>query len=56
MTEEINYSYDGGLYAELIRNRIFKNNTQTCEHWSVVQEGEGSGFITLDKSQPITTL
>ncbi|MBN1362945.1 MAG: hypothetical protein JW993_20265 [Sedimentisphaerales bacterium] len=24
MTEEINYSYDGGLYAELIRNRTFK--------------------------------
>lgn len=24
MTEEINYSYDGGLYAELIRNRIFR--------------------------------
>jgi alpha-N-arabinofuranosidase len=24
MTEEINFSYDGGLYAELIRNRIFK--------------------------------
>jgi len=24
MTEEINHSYDGGLYAELIRNRIFK--------------------------------
>lgn len=24
MTEEINYCYDGGLYAELIRNRIFK--------------------------------
>ena len=22
MTEEINYSYDGGLYAELIRNRV----------------------------------
>ena len=22
MTEEINYAYDGGLYAELIRNRI----------------------------------
>jgi alpha-L-arabinofuranosidase len=26
MTEEINHSYDGGLYAELIRNRIFKDN------------------------------
>ena len=24
MTEEINYSYDGGLYAELVRNRSFK--------------------------------
>ena len=23
MTEEINYSYEGGLYAELIRNRSF---------------------------------
>jgi alpha-L-arabinofuranosidase len=21
MTEEINYSYDGGLYAEMVRNR-----------------------------------
>src|SRR5690242_8658703 len=25
MTEEINYAYDGGLYAELIRNRIFQD-------------------------------
>ena len=25
MTEEINYSYDGGLYAVLIRNRIFQD-------------------------------
>jgi alpha-L-arabinofuranosidase len=25
MTEEINHSYEGGLYAELIANRIFKN-------------------------------
>lgn len=24
MTEEINYSYEGGLYSELIRNRTFK--------------------------------
>ena len=26
MTEEINYSYEGGLYGELIRNRAFKAN------------------------------
>jgi alpha-L-arabinofuranosidase len=25
MTEEINHSYDGGLYAELIQNRIFED-------------------------------
>ena len=26
MTEEINYSYDGGLYAELVRNRTFRSD------------------------------
>ena len=29
MTEEINHSYDGGLYAELIRNRTFKDDPKT---------------------------
>src|SRR3954471_16441376 len=38
MTEEINHSYDGGLYAELIRNRIFKDNKNTPEGWSLVRE------------------
>lgn len=38
MTEEINHSYDGGLYAELIRNRIFKDNKNTPEAWSLVQD------------------
>ena len=38
MTEEINHSYDGGLYAELIRNRIFKDNKNTPEGWSLVHD------------------
>lgn len=38
MTEEINHSYDGGLYAELIRNRIFKDNPTRPEAWSLVQD------------------
>src|SRR4051812_19756127 len=38
MTEEINHSYDGGLYAELIRNRIFKDSKTTPEGWSLVQD------------------
>src|SRR5579862_609434 len=49
MTEEINHSYDGGLYAELIQNRIFKDNAKNPVHWSVV----GAGAIALDESQPI---
>lgn len=42
MTEEINHSYDGGLYAELIRNRIFKDNPTRPEGWSLVQEDTGA--------------
>lgn len=38
MTEEINHSYDGGLYAELIRNRIFRDNPSKPEGWSLVSE------------------
>jgi len=35
MTEEINYSYDGGLYGELIRNRIFQDRP-------IAQAGRGA--------------
>lgn len=48
MTEEINHSYDGGLYAELIRNRIFKDNKSTPEGWSLVKDAaEDSADIHL---------
>jgi alpha-N-arabinofuranosidase len=56
MTEEINHSYDGGLYAELIQNRVFKDGTDNApDHWSVVQDGGGAGSIALDQTQPINT-
>ena len=42
MTEEINHAYDGGLYAELIRNRIFKDNKTKPEAWSLVRPDSGS--------------
>lgn len=38
MTEEINHSYDGGLYAELVRNRIFKDSRLLPEGWSLVKD------------------
>ena len=53
MTEEINFSYDGGLYAELVRNRVFKDHDKTPEHWSVVQDAGGSAAITLDQRHPV---
>src|SRR6266567_4082235 len=53
MTEEINHSYDGGLYAELIRNRAFLDDAKSPAHWSVV-EGEGSvATIALDPANPL---
>ncbi|MDP4262131.1 MAG: alpha-L-arabinofuranosidase C-terminal domain-containing protein [Bacteroidota bacterium] len=55
MTEEINYSYDGGLYAELIRNRVFKDNPMAPDHWSLLQEGGAQGKISLDRQNPVNT-
>ena len=47
MTEEINHSYDGGLYAELIRNRIFKDNPTKPDGWSLVQEDSNISKATM---------
>jgi len=52
MTEEINHSYDGGLYAELIKNRIFKDNPTTPEGWSMIQEGDAKAAIQLIGANP----
>ncbi|HEV8283135.1 MAG TPA: alpha-L-arabinofuranosidase C-terminal domain-containing protein [Chitinophagaceae bacterium] len=47
MTEEINHSYDGGLYAELIRNRIFKDNPTKPEGWSLINEDTVNSKATI---------
>ncbi len=53
MTEEINYSYDGGLYGELIRNRNFKEDAKDAVHWQLLEQGGGSGSLSLDSTQPL---
>jgi alpha-L-arabinofuranosidase len=53
MTEELNHSYDGGLYAELVRNRAFLDDAQTPAYWSVVQGSGSAATIALDKNQPL---
>src|SRR5947208_12330738 len=52
MTEEINHSYDGGLYAELIRNRAFLDDSKSPAHWSAVNENGGESSIALDTVNP----
>ncbi len=44
--EDINYAADGGLYAELIRNRSFEDADST-EYWNVVTQGASSASISL---------
>jgi alpha-L-arabinofuranosidase len=53
MIEEINHSLDGGLYAELVQNRVFKDDPAVPVHWSLVQDKSASGSIALDTTQPI---
>ena len=51
MTEEINYSYEGGLYAELIINRSFQHSAQNPDYWTLVKDPDATGTITLDRTE-----
>jgi alpha-L-arabinofuranosidase len=63
MTEEINHSYDGGLFAELIQNRTFQDPRPRQAgadrgsrgggipiHWSVI----GPGKAAIDEADPVS--
>lgn len=49
MTEEINYSYDGGLYAEMVRNRTFRANRSNVPYWFLVEEDDAQARIQVDR-------
>ena len=49
MTEEINHSYDGGLYAEMVRNRTVRGSWAGPEGWLVVQRGNSSASMKEDR-------
>jgi alpha-L-arabinofuranosidase len=51
--EDINCSADGGIYAELVRNRSFEDSDKPV-HWSVTGGGDGRVEATVDASQPIS--
>ncbi len=49
MTEKINFSYECGLYGELIRNRTFKASVGDARFWNPVGDAE----LSLDKNRPL---
>jgi alpha-N-arabinofuranosidase len=51
MTEEINYSYDGGLYAELVRNRTFRSDWSGILNWFLVEKGASSAKLSVDSKE-----
>jgi alpha-L-arabinofuranosidase len=50
MTEEINHSYDGGLYAEMIQNRTFHATWEGEPPWGLVRRGDAVASRSLDRS------
>ena len=51
--EEINLAGDGGLYAELVRNRSFEDADQP-DHWLLVSGGSMKGRMAIDAEQPMS--
>ncbi len=57
--EDINYSADGGLYAELVQNRSFEYNpTERSEwnpfsYWEYISPGFSYGRISVETSAPV---
>jgi len=56
MTEEINYSYDGGLYAEMVRNRAFNNRWPRFEYWTAIAQGTATVKMEDGDTGPSTAL
>jgi alpha-N-arabinofuranosidase len=49
MTEEINFSYDGGLYPELVRDRAIGQGWNSMAHWTVVERGNAAAKVSADE-------
>ncbi len=50
MTEEINYSYDGGLYPEMVRNRTLRDGGWEQQDWQLIQNAAAGGAMAMDKT------
>jgi alpha-L-arabinofuranosidase len=52
--EEINFAGEGGLYAEMVRNRSFYDPAN-ADYWTLVTHGSAAGTMTVDSAQPLNT-
>ena len=50
MTEEINFSYDGGVYGELVRDRVPGRGFGGLSRWQMVARGSSTASISLDET------
>jgi len=50
MTEEINYSYDGGICAELVRDRTLGREWDALRLWPMVARGDSIANVSADDS------
>ena len=54
MTEEINYSYDGGIYGELIRDRTPSQAWDALRLWPMVARGDSIVNVSTDDSNGLS--
>ena len=52
--EEINFAGEGGLYAEMVRDRAFYD-VANADYWTFVTEGTAAGSMNVDTTQPLNT-
>src|ERR1035437_1515434 len=51
--EDINCSADGGIYAEMVRNRNFEDSDKP-DHWSVLASGLATAEMSVDSAHPVS--
>jgi len=49
--QDMNLSADGGLHAEMIRNRSFEDSDNP-EHWTLIERGGGKGRMSISLEKP----
>ena len=52
--EEINFAGEGGIYAEMVRNRSFYDPANP-DYWTLVTQGTAAGTMNVDSTRPLNT-